>query len=90
LGRDACARSAARLIAVKEQDGFLEVLFEKLCLPPRERASHQSNDARYSRLMHFEAVKETLHNDHTLTVMNGAVEIEKDKRLAKAGWKPVS
>jgi hypothetical protein len=37
--------------------------------------------------MHFEAVKEALHNDHTLAVVNGVAKIEKDKRLAEAGWK---
>jgi|YelNatPaOPRAMG01_1025707.scaffolds.fasta_scaffold20396_7 hypothetical protein len=35
--------------------------------------------------MHFEAVKATLQNDHTVTVMSGAAEIEKGDRLAKAG-----
>jgi hypothetical protein len=60
LGCDGCAGGAAGLIAVEEQDRLLEVLLEKVCLPARERASHQSNDARYPRLIHFEAVKETL------------------------------
>jgi len=87
LGCDGCAGGAAGLIAVEEQDRFLEVLLEKVCLPARERASHQSNDARYPRLIHFEAVKETLHNDYTLAVVASAEKIEKDMRLAEAFWK---
>jgi hypothetical protein len=37
----------------------------------------------------FEAVKETLHNDHTLTMANGTMKIEKDQRLAEGRWKPI-
>jgi len=39
--------------------------------------------------MRFEAVKEALHNDHTLAVVKGTAKIEKDKRFAEAGWKPI-
>jgi hypothetical protein len=39
--------------------------------------------------MHFEAVKETLHNDHTLAVVNRTAKIEKDKRLAEARWESI-
>jgi len=77
------------LIAVEKQDGFTEVLFEKIYSPARERASHASNDARYPGLMYIEGVKETLPNDYTLAMVNGPAKVEKDERLAEGDWKPI-
>jgi len=39
--------------------------------------------------MHVKAVEEALDHDDGVAAVNGAMEIEKDERLMKAGGKPV-
>ena len=58
--------SAPCPVSVQKQDDFPEVLAQEFLLPEGERATHQCHNARQSRLMHLEAIEETLDDYHAL------------------------
>ncbi|HZM12516.1 MAG TPA: hypothetical protein VFC15_20090 [Candidatus Limnocylindrales bacterium] len=56
----------------------------------RERASHEGDNARQSRLVDIETIEESFDDNYGLAVIHGPVQIEEDQRFAEPGRKAIS
>lgn len=77
------------LVAVEQQDDFLEVLLQKLLLVLGECASHEGDNARQSRLVDIETIEESFDDNYGLAVIHGPVQIEEDQRFPEPGRKTI-
>jgi len=68
----------------------MEVLLQKLLLTLGERASHEGDNARQSRLVDIETIEESFDNNYGLAVIHGSVQIEEDQRFPEPGRKTIS
>ena len=56
----------------------------------RERASHEGDNARQSRLVDIETIEESFDDNYGLAVIHGPVQIEEDQRFPEPGRKTIS
>ena len=68
----------------------MEVLLQKLLLVLGERASHEGDNARQSRLVDIETIEESFDDNYGLAVIHGPVQIEEDQRFPEPGRKSIS
>ena len=68
----------------------MEVLLQKLFLALGERASHEGDNARQSRLVDVETIEESFDNNYGLALIHGPVQIEEDQRFPESGRKSIS
>jgi len=66
------------------------VLLKKPLLVLRERASHEGDNARQSRLVDIETIEESFDDNYGLAVIHGPVQIEEDQRFPESGRKSIS
>ena len=66
------------------------MLLKKPLLVLRERASHEGDNARQSRLVDIETIEESFDDNYGLAVIHGPVQIEEDQRFPESGRKSIS
>ena len=66
------------------------MLLKKPLLVLRERASHEGDNARQSRLVDVETIEEPFDDNYGLAVIHGPVQIEEDQRFPESGRKSIS
>jgi hypothetical protein len=68
----------------------VEVLLKKPLLVLGERASHEGDNARQSRLVDVETIEESFDDNYGLAVIHGPVQIEEDQGFPEPGWETIS
>ena len=66
------------------------MLLKKPLLVLRERASHEGDNARQSRLVDVKTIEESFDNNYGLALIHGPVQIEEDQRFPEPGRKTIS
>jgi len=66
------------------------VLLKKPLLLLGERASHEGDNARQSRLADIEIIEESFDDNYGLAVKHGPVQIEEGQRFPEPGRKTIS
>ena len=66
------------------------MLLKKPLLVLRERASHEGDNARQSRLVDIETIEESFDDNYGFAVIHGPVQIEEDQRFPEPGRKTIS
>ena len=66
------------------------MLLKKPLLVLGERASHEGDNARQSRLVDIETIEESFDDNYGLAVIHGPAQIEEDQRFPEPGRKTIS